>query len=856
MIPGTWAGLGVLLVVGAQVPQGSQIAPSHDPDDSVVEWLHQLEEPGNQERLAAERALAGCLEGPEAGAVVLALLSSFEQSSLPARRARARLLSQGAQSNHLFACTVLASDVAGSVRQNLVDLLERPDLSSAPVGLREDMLAHLVLNDPLRAIRSRALDALGIVNTQAAASHLAQLVRTLPAPDRARAATNLAQTRQSQAAIYDLVQGGFGDGEPAGRTPADVLAPLLPAYCLHLVDRGDVRHMRVVPSSFRPVVASLQHPDQELVDAANRALGGMFARLAEQGDGVQALTMLDVLQDAGFDELMVQYHKARLALYPGGDPQSALRAAEAMGRLYRGDSASRAGPTSSPIMNAARVEQAFDAMPRRGRVWLFRAHYMAGMAQIGLGLLADAEQSFERAGSFIDAVRSNRWDWHGDGLRILYSEDLAHSALAELGLALVQLARGVDAREPHVLERLWRAYRHGLGMQLLHAELSGNSQGGLDVLLDSELSPYRLLFTRTPMPGMSIDRGLELQDKLGRAWATLVPKEVPGFEPLTGLGERSTALTVDPFPRRWLNEILNGHQSYLVRESERVQRAIKIDGGMGFDLQEENYTRLDQLRRAGAAVREQAIQLTTDPQTVQGELRRPATLALWLARDLREEGYPERGRMVAERMRSDLESQGLSNAWYFVGVERLVRADLVIGSCYTDEDEPLRAQETLLGAVERIDGVLARLNGAGVSEAALAPFRSLQSSALVSLAVNANVRLGQPKRALEYYERAYALSQDEFMNVLLACYRARSGRMDEAKRVLRRVRPGPRTWYNLACTYALMGESAAALDMLAAELDQNHSSQASRERQMAWAAADPDLASLRNDPRFLALTGQ
>jgi tetratricopeptide (TPR) repeat protein len=116
------------------------------------------------------------------------------------------------------------------------------------------------------------------------------------------------------------------------------------------------------------------------------------------------------------------------------------------------------------------------------------------------------------------------------------------------------------------------------------------------------------------------------------------------------------------------------------------------------------------------------------------------------------------------------------------------------------------------------------------------------------------VRLGQPDRALEYYERAYALRQDEFMHVLMACYRARSGQSAEARRVLRRVRPGPRTWYNMACTYALLGESGSALDMLEHEMKENHSSEASRNRQRAWATQDPDLATLREDPRFQALT--
>ena len=129
----------------------------------------------------------------------------------------------------------------------------------------------------------------------------------------------------------------------------------------------------------------------------------------------------------------------------------------------------------------------------------------------------------------------------------------------------------------------------------------------------------------------------------------------------------------------------------------------------------------------------------------------------------------------------------------------------------------------------------------------------MQASALVSLAVNANVRLKAPERAREYYEQAYALRKDEFMRTLLACYRARSGAETEARALLRTIQPGPGTWYNLACTHALLGDVEEALEFLRAELEQNHATEESRARQMEWAAEDPDLASLRDDPRFRRL---
>jgi hypothetical protein len=52
--------------------------------------------------------------------------------------------------------------------------------------------------------------------------------------------------------------------------------------------------------------------------------------------------------------------------------------------------------------------------------------------------------------------------------------------------------------------------------------------------------------------------------------------------------------------------------------------------------------------------------------------------------------------------------------------------------------------------------------------------------------------------------------------------------------------------YNRACFAALCGETEEALRLLAVALEKG---QASRE----WARQDPDLESLRADPRFQAL---
>ena len=94
------------------------------------------------------------------------------------------------------------------------------------------------------------------------------------------------------------------------------------------------------------------------------------------------------------------------------------------------------------------------------------------------------------------------------------------------------------------------------------------------------------------------------------------------------------------------------------------------------------------------------------------------------------------------------------------------------------------------------------------------------------------------------------------MRVLLACYRARSGHAEEARRVLAGLTPAPALYYNLACTHALLGERERALALLERDFRTNYPSPGALARQKAWAAKDPDLASLRDDPRFRALVGE
>ena len=237
------------------------------------------------------------------------------------------------------------------------------------------------------------------------------------------------------------------------------------------------------------------------------------------------------------------------------------------------------------------------------------------------------------------------------------------------------------------------------------------------------------------------------------------------------------------------------------------------------------------------------------------DLRIPSSAALLLAEDFVAEGRVEEARSLAVELERDIEARGISNWWYAIGHDRVIRAQLLVGSALTDTGRGDEAEQVVLEAAKRIEDLERELEGRGAPAGQLETVRGLLSSALVSLAVNANVRLKDPKKAEEYYERAYSLRKDEFMRALLACYRARAGRADEARGLLRTIRPGPGTWYNLACTHALLGDVDRALELLSDELTQNHPTAESRSRQAEWARGDPDLASLKDDPRFTRLVG-
>jgi tetratricopeptide (TPR) repeat protein len=169
-----------------------------------------------------------------------------------------------------------------------------------------------------------------------------------------------------------------------------------------------------------------------------------------------------------------------------------------------------------------------------------------------------------------------------------------------------------------------------------------------------------------------------------------------------------------------------------------------------------------------------------------------------------------------------------------------------------DMGSPVEAEKTLLRALERLEGARKAFEKRGVA-GRRSPIDSQIAGVLVSLAVNANVKLRDPDKAVAFFERAFEIDRSDFMRVLLACYRARVGRADEARAALRDVPVAPGNYYNLACTYALLGETELAIDFLKRDFDEVRTAAGARDRQQQWAREDPDLASLREDPRFVEL---
>jgi hypothetical protein len=426
-------------------------------------------------------------------------------------------------------------------------------------------------------------------------------------------------------------------------------------------------------------------------------------------------------------------------------------------------------------------------------------------------------------------------------------------ARAQLAELLRLLLAGTSA-EPgaDALAAAVELHRGALRWQLAATRARAGRLASFDELLSGADSALVLLCEDPWRPGLERGRALELERALGRTLASVAPRELPGFEPWPGakgvpapLADRSRAALY----RALLHEEAAQSDERL---SQRLGRALARERGDPTGLEPAEERELAQLESARRALSQDQAAAGRGEEQVLYDLRTPSGLALDLARALREEGRNAEAAALAAAAEAALEHDPAAQR-YLWGVELRAECEVLRGNAQSDLDKPAEAEVDLARALERLQALEDELVRRGVPRVALGRLRATRSTVLVGLAVNANVKQHDPRKALAYFERAWELRQDEFMKALRACYLARAARGDEARALLREIVPAPETLYNLACTWALLGDEPQALAFLEIDFEQNLPTPGMRARQQHWARGDPDLESLRGKPRFESL---
>jgi tetratricopeptide (TPR) repeat protein len=535
--------------------------------------------------------------------------------------------------------------------------------------------------------------------------------------------------------------------------------------------------------------------------------------------GSSALSFLEALGEAGYRADLIADHTCEVGLILG-EVELVVEAAR-------------------PLSEGVFIEQ--DAASQaRGQGYLATARFVAGDYE-------SARAAFRAQRDIASALSARPQS--GRSELILRGVAAQLAAKAEVGAALSWLASGGRAEDPEVLGAVQLAHLLALRSQVLSVRADQLNFGSADFLFGNHPAPWRVLESINALSGLDPEETQRWRLELLAAFATVAPEEVPGITPLSVEGTLKTA--EDSVRLGIIREILKGRSERLserlARREQRLRRLI-LSGESGEDLQAEIERLVRELQSARSQEKLKGRELIY-------AARRPSTVALDLAGTMREEGRHREARRLLESFLKDMESGTLLQT-YLWAIKSAARAESNLGSCLCDEDKPAEAERYFLRAVGRLEDLENHFASRGVSPAAYRDVTSMHAGVLISLAVNANVRLKDTERALAYFERAYELRQDSFATVLLACYRARSGREAEARVALARVVPEPGLYYNLACTHALLGDTERALSFLELELSVNHTTRGARERQRGWARDDPDLASLRAEARFKELTAE
>jgi tetratricopeptide (TPR) repeat protein len=791
--------------------------------------------------------------GPDAE-VALRGLVTLDDAPPRGRRERARLARDEADARGIAPALAGLGAADAAVRADLAAFLGERRLVRALAGERVDALAALARDDPDGDVRTAALESLSAIDDPRALARLDALIDELVGGERVRAARALADHAGARERLVLRMQAAFADpgasagppgpaGAPRSARPlsGEALARLLRAYgeaLVHLPSGGGSAAER------RPLVAGRTDAAPAVRTAATAALDLLIAGLARQGEAARADRLLVALRADGLGAREVAYRRANLALTSSADLTPAR---EASARLL------------------AEVRGSDDVVDRE---WRVRGALLAAAAELAsvappaeatadaAGALARARELLAEARATLDGLASERFELLSTSARPAHGNDeqsatYAHLDLVvDLWLAVATLAEGGSPDDAALLARLRAMHVRQLEAQAA-AEAGGarTDLSGFQPLFDEPLGPWTLLFANRESVAWPPARALATQADLARALAGVSAFEMPGFDPATAVEALRDPLA-DPERRRLLMDVLQA----------------QMDGVMGEHTEERDRAHPDEDKLERLLLSFRILQ--SDLRRVrlegaEGVLRRartPTNLAYDLALRWIEEGHPAEARALAERMKSDLFAVGAEGG---AGVSEPMIAHLeaAAGSAYMDEDDAAAAERAFRQAAARLEAYEESLGARiGTEEGdpelqrsiafALANARSQRADVLLSLAVNANVRQGDQEAALAFFEQAFDLKQNDFMRVLLACYRARSGRDEEARAVLREVAPAPALFYNLACTHALLGDLDVAVDYLERELGENQPSARARARQAAWAREDPDLAALRGHPRF------
>jgi len=750
------------------------------------------------------------------------------------RRRRAHLAFLAGTARCIPPAIAALRDPDPGTRAELLLFLARDDLGSSGLTERVDTLAERALRDPDPALRARAIELLAGLDRDESLARLDALLEELEEPLRGKAAVLLAERPRARA----LVEKRLGSPGAPGLSDPVVLAPLLAALGRELGDRADAR-------GAAPLLRALRDADPRIRRGAEAGLDAFVRRLYAGADAARAVKTIRELEDLGLDRAQGALMRARASLALGADPAAALAAA-----------ADLAGSAAAPGFGDREVD---------ARATLALARQLEAAARLAAGSAAEAAGPLAEAIDLCEGLLAERDDRRGKALAAVHAARLHRRAQCELlaivqALAASETARGPDAamsfRDAVVGSCVRSARRvHALELeaQLVEAPTRAGGRASLDPMFEDDLSPVPLFLENPRLSAWPAERSLAMRRTLGRVLASVAHDEVPGFEPVADVPPEIADPCRDPERLALLGAGLRARTDAV--SARRLELWSRVHAEEADDPTAPSDGEMTDLR---IAEREWMDVVDERSRVSQGETkallesRAPSLQGMALARALRDEGREADARALAEAVKKDLGESGDLKRLLLVEAE----IEMTIGSTWIDSGDPPRAEVELARAVDRLESIETSLKDRGAPPSDLAIVRGLRASALVSMAVNANVKMGDPKKALGYFEKAFELRQDEFMRVLLACYRARSGRSEDARAILRGISPSPANLYNLACTWALLGEGELAFECLARDLEENPMSPGAREKQKEWARKDPDLRSLRDDPRFEKLLGK